>query len=81
VAGGSGGTLTVGLAEAPDALDPTTSSTFVSRIVFANMCEKLYDVNSHLGIVPQLAAAKPTISPDRRTYTIRLRLAGDTRHR
>jgi peptide/nickel transport system substrate-binding protein len=65
--------LTVGLAEAPDALDPTTSSTFVSRIVYANMCEKLYDINSGLTIVPQLAAALPQISADGRTYTIRLR--------
>jgi peptide/nickel transport system substrate-binding protein len=67
--------ITVGLAEAPDALDPTTSSTFVSRIVFANMCEKLYDINTGLGIVPELAAALPQISPDGRTYTIRLRPA------
>jgi peptide/nickel transport system substrate-binding protein len=65
--------IIVGLREAPDALDPTTSSTFVSRIVFANMCEKLYDVNGSLGIVPQLAAAPPQISADGRTYTIRLR--------
>jgi peptide/nickel transport system substrate-binding protein len=65
--------ITVGLAEAPDALDPTTSSTFVSRIVYANMCEKLYDVDSGLTIVPQLAAALPQISADGRTYTIRLR--------
>jgi peptide/nickel transport system substrate-binding protein len=71
--GGSGGTLTVGLAEAPDALDPTTSATFVSRIVYANMCEKLYDVNAKLQLIPQLAASMPTVSPDGRTYTIRLR--------
>lgn len=65
--------LVVALAEAPDALDPTTSSTFVSRIVYANMCEKLYDVDANLNIVPQLAAALPQISPDGRTYTIQLR--------
>jgi peptide/nickel transport system substrate-binding protein len=69
----SGGTLTVGLAEAPDALDPTTSGTFVSRIVYANMCEKLYDVNAQLSIVPQLAAALPQVSGNGLTYTIRLR--------
>lgn len=69
----SGNQLVVALAEAPDALDPTTSSTFVSRIVYANMCEKLYDVDANLNIVPQLAAALPQISPDGRTYTIRLR--------
>ncbi|HEX5497205.1 MAG TPA: ABC transporter substrate-binding protein [Mycobacteriales bacterium] len=65
--------LVVALAEAPDALDPTTSSTFVSRIVYANMCEKLYDVDANLNIVPQLAAALPRISPDGLTYTIQLR--------
>jgi len=69
----SGNQLVVALAEAPDALDPTTSSTFVSRIVYANMCEKLYDVDANLNIVPQLATALPQISPDGRTYTIRLR--------
>jgi peptide/nickel transport system substrate-binding protein len=65
--------IVVALAEAPDALDPTTSSTFVSRIVYANMCEKLYDVDEHLAIVPQLASALPDISPDGLTYTIGLR--------
>ncbi|HEY9474098.1 MAG TPA: ABC transporter substrate-binding protein [Mycobacteriales bacterium] len=69
----TGNQLVVALAEAPDALDPTTSSTFVSRIVYANMCEKLFDVDADLNIVPQLAAALPRISPDGRTYTIRLR--------
>ena len=65
--------ITVGLAEAPDALDPTTASTFVGRIVFANMCYKLYDIDSGLNLVPQLAASMPVISPDGLTYTITLR--------
>ncbi|MGH3446558.1 MAG: ABC transporter substrate-binding protein [Nocardioidaceae bacterium] len=71
--GGGGGTVTVGLAEAPDALDPTVASTYVGRIVFANMCEKLYDVGEGLEIVPQLAAAMPKISNGGKTYTIKLR--------
>jgi peptide/nickel transport system substrate-binding protein len=56
--GGEGGdkTITVALAEQPDALDPTVASTYVGRIVFANMCEKLYDTGDGLGIEPQLAA-------------------------
>ena len=58
----NGGTLVVGLAEDPDALDPTLARTFVGRIVFAHMCEKLYDLNARLQIVPQLAAALPQIS-------------------
>ena len=68
-----GGTVTVALAEAPDALDPTVASTYVGRIVFANMCEKLYDVGQGLQIVPQLAAAAPKLSADGKTYTISLR--------
>jgi peptide/nickel transport system substrate-binding protein len=69
----AGGTLTIGLAEDPDALDPTLARTFVGRIVFLHMCEKLYDLNARLQIVPQLAAAMPALSRDKRTMTIRIR--------
>jgi peptide/nickel transport system substrate-binding protein len=69
----NGGTLSIGLAEEPDALDPTIARTFVGRIVFQAMCEKLYDLDSHLNIVPQLAAALPQVSKDKLTYTIKLR--------
>ncbi len=69
----SGGTLTIGLAEDPDALDPTIARTFVGRIVFLHMCEKLYDLDSHLNIVPQLASALPQISKDKLTYVIKIR--------
>jgi peptide/nickel transport system substrate-binding protein len=68
-----GGELTVGLAEDPDQLDPTLARTFVGRIVFANMCEKLYDLDENLKIVPQLASALPDISGDGKTVTIKLR--------
>lgn len=68
-----GGTLTVALAEDPDRLDPTLARTFVGRIVFANMCEKLYDINGKLRVVPQLAASMPRFSPDGTSVTIRLR--------
>jgi peptide/nickel transport system substrate-binding protein len=68
-----GGTLTIGLAEEPDALDPTLARTFVGRIVFLAMCEKLYDLDSHLNIVPQLATALPQVSKDKLTYTIKVR--------
>jgi peptide/nickel transport system substrate-binding protein len=66
-------TLTVGLPAAPDALDPTTSSSLYGRIVFANMCQKLYDINANLAIVPELAATLPKISDNGLTYTITLR--------
>ncbi len=67
------GSITVGLAEAPDALDPTTAATFVGRTVFANMCQKLYDINAGLQIVPQLAASLPVITDGGRAYTINLK--------
>jgi peptide/nickel transport system substrate-binding protein len=68
-----GGELTVGLAEDPDQLDPTLARTFVGRIVFANMCEKLYDLDENLEIVPQLASDLPKISGDGKTVTIKVR--------
>ena len=42
-------------------------------MVFLHMCEKLYDLDSKLNIVPQLAAALPQISKDKLTYTIKVR--------
>jgi peptide/nickel transport system substrate-binding protein len=68
-----GGEITVALAEEPDALDPSLAGTFVGRIVFANMCEKLYDTDADLNVVPQLAADMPQISEDGLTVTIPLR--------
>jgi peptide/nickel transport system substrate-binding protein len=44
----NGGTLVIGLAEDPDALDPTLSRTLVGRMVFAHICEKLYEINAKL---------------------------------
>jgi peptide/nickel transport system substrate-binding protein len=66
----AGGTMTVALAEDPDLLDPTQARTFVGRIVFANLCEKLYDVDQNLQIVPQLAASLPKITNGGKTVTI-----------
>ena len=37
------------------------------------MCQRLYDSDSKMRVVPQLAAAMPTISKDKLTYTIPLR--------
>jgi peptide/nickel transport system substrate-binding protein len=69
----AGGTLVVALAEDADALDPTTANTFVGREVFASMCEKLYDIDADLKLVPQLAAGQPEVSADGKTVTIKLR--------
>ena len=68
-----GGTIVIGLAEDPDVLDPTLARTFVGRMVFLHMCEKLYDLDAKLNIVPQLASALPEISKDKLTYTIKVR--------
>ena len=48
--------LRIGLAEDPDILDPTLARTYVGRIVFASICDKLFDINAKLEIVPQLGA-------------------------
>ena len=50
-------TLRIGLREDPDILDPTLSGSYVGRIVFAGMCDKLFDYNTKLEIVPQLATS------------------------
>jgi len=71
-------TLRVGLAEDPDVLDPTLARTFVGRIVFAALCDKLFDVDEKLNIVPQLATAYEW-SADSKALTIKLR-AGVTFH-
>src|SRR5579864_2223341 len=47
--------LHVGLREDPDILDPTLGSSYVGRIVFAGLCDKLFDIDTKLNIVPQLA--------------------------
>jgi peptide/nickel transport system substrate-binding protein len=64
--------LRIGLAEDPDVLDPTLARTYVGRIVFASICDKLFDVNEKLDVVPQLALSHET-SEDGKTVTIKLR--------
>jgi peptide/nickel transport system substrate-binding protein len=49
------GTLRIGLRQDPDLLDPTLGSSYVGRIVYAAMCDKLFDLDTKLNIVPQLA--------------------------
>ena len=65
-------TLRVGLAEDPDNLDPTTAGSYVGRIVLASLCDKLFDIDGQLNIVPQLALSHET-SEDGKTVTIKLR--------
>jgi peptide/nickel transport system substrate-binding protein len=65
-------TLRIGLAEDPDVLDPTLARTYVGRIVFAALCDKLFDIDEKLNIVPQLALSYDT-SEDGKIVTIKLR--------
>src|ERR1044071_9058213 len=64
--------LRIGLAEDPDVLDPTLARTYVGRIVFASICDKLFDVNEKLEVIPQLALSHET-SEDGKVVTIKLR--------
>src|SRR3974390_1875276 len=64
--------LRIGLAEDPDVLDPTLARTYVGRIVFASLCDKLFDIDAKLNIVPQLALSYET-SADGKEMTIKLR--------
>src|SRR5499426_1566497 len=65
-------TLRIGLAEDPDVLDPTLARTYVGRIVFSSLCDKLFDIDEKLNVVPQLALSHET-SADGKAVTIKLR--------
>jgi len=66
-------TLVIALNQDPDIIDPTLSRTYVGRIIYANMCEKLYDIDENLNVFPQLAADFPKFSNGGKTVTIALR--------
>jgi peptide/nickel transport system substrate-binding protein len=66
------GTLRIGLNEDPDALDPARSGSFVGRLVFAAVCDKLIDTDPNNQFVPQLATAW-SWSPDNLALTVTLR--------
>jgi peptide/nickel transport system substrate-binding protein len=65
-------TLRIGIAQDPDILDPTIGRTYVGRIVFSAFCDKLFDIDEKLNIVPQLALSYET-SADGKQMTIKLR--------
>ena len=64
--------LRIGLNDDPDALDPTISRAYTGRLVFAAVCDKLFDVTPELKIVPQLATGHEW-APDQRSIVIKLR--------
>jgi peptide/nickel transport system substrate-binding protein len=65
-------TLRIGLAEDPDILDPSLARSFVGRIVFSSLCDKLVDIDEKLNIVPQLATSWQW-SSDNKALTMKLR--------
>ena len=64
-------TFRIALREDPDILDPTLARTYVGRIVFAGLCDKLFDINEKLEIVPQLALGHEYTDPT--TLVLKLR--------
>ena len=64
-------TLRIALREDADILDPTLGRTYVGRIVFAGLCDKLFDIDDKLQIVPQLATGYEYTDP--KTLLIHLR--------
>lgn len=49
--------LRIGLQSDADILDPDQSRSFVGRIVYASLCDKLVDITPDLDIIPQLATS------------------------
>lgn len=68
---GQAQTLHMALRQDPDVLDPALSRTYVGRIVFAGLCDKLFDIDEKLNVVPQLATGYQWA--DERTLLIHLR--------
>jgi len=65
-------TMRIGLQEDPDVLDPHRARTFVGRIVFTSLCDKLVDITPDLKFTPQLATGW-SWSADNKTLTFKLR--------
>ena len=72
-AGKFGGVLTVDDGSGPITLDPTLNRLSNGNEIFSAICEGLYRTNATNEVVPDLATALPTISPDKLTYTVNLR--------
>jgi len=64
--------LRIGLQDDPDVLDPHRSRTYVGRVVFTSLCDKLVDIDAQLNFVPQLAHSWAW-SDDGKTLTFTLR--------
>ena len=67
-----GGTLVYGLAGDPN-LDPTVSIGPGALVIFRAMCLRLYEYDGKLQLTPVLAATRPALAKDKRSYTVQLR--------
>ncbi|MFT8244539.1 ABC transporter substrate-binding protein [Roseomonas sp. BN140053] len=65
------GNLRVAIYGDPDIMDPTLARSLVGRIVFAGLCDKLFDISDKLEVVPQLATGYRWEDP--RTLILTLR--------
>ena len=65
-------TLRIGLNEDPDVLDPHRARTFVGRIVFTSLCDKLVDITPDLKFTPELAT-EWSWGDDGKSLTFKLR--------
>ena len=61
-----------GRQEDPQFLDPHRARTYVGRIVFTSLCDKLVDIDPKLHFVPQLATSW-SFSDDNKVLTFKLR--------
>ncbi len=64
-------TLRIALRQDPDMMDPSLARTYSGRIVFAGLCDKLFDIDEKLQVVPQLALGYEWANPQ--TMVIHLR--------
>ncbi len=69
--GASAQTLDIALREDPDILDPALSRTYVGRIVFASLCDKLFDINDKLEVQPMLATGYKWTTPTELVINLR----------
>ena len=68
---GAGAQLRIGIRDDPDILDPTYSRTYVGTVVMTALCDKLFDFDAKLNIVPVLATSYEWT--DTRTLVLHLR--------
>ncbi len=64
--------LRIALQADPDALDPAQGVSYVGRVVFTGLCDKLVDIDRNLAYVPQLAT-EWSWSADNLALTMKLR--------